>query len=131
MKTKNGCTRKVFLIGNYAIKIPQINYGWRPFLNGLLANMQEVSFSKVKDKRICPVLFSFKGGWLIIMPRCEYLTNFQFELLNIKTFWGKETKASNGYYGDCEIPVEHKIDSFGWYKWNKVNNKIVAIDYGS
>lgn len=128
---KGGCTRSVILIGNYAIKIPRLNYGWRLFLTGLLCNMQEVAFSKINDKRMCPVLWFIKGGFLLVMPRCEQLTEDEFNTLRIKYFWDKESKATNGYYGDCKIPVEHKIDSFGWHKWDGVNDSVVAIDYGS
>lgn len=126
-----GVTRHVILIGDYAVKIPRLNYGWRNFLQGLLCNMQEASFGKMNDKRMCPVLFSINGGFLLIMPRCRPLSEIEFNTLNINTFWGKNEKATNGYYGDCIIPVEHKRDSFGWFKANGVNNKIVAIDYGS
>jgi hypothetical protein len=131
IELKGGCTRTVLLIGRYAIKIPRLNYGWRLFLQGLLCNMQEVSFSKMNDKRICPVFFYIPGGWLLVMPRCRPLCETEFSCLRINRFWGKDEKSTNGYYGDCMIPVEHKIDSFGWYKWNGGNNTIVAIDYGS
>ncbi len=116
MKVANGCTRKVFLIGKYAIKIPQISYQWRHFLLGLLANMQEKHFSDMKDDRMCPVLFAAWGGWILIMPRCEELSNCQYHSINISEFWE----------GQFKVPVEQKQSSFGIYK-----GKIVAIDYGS
>lgn len=115
MKIVNGCTRKVLLIGKYAIKIPQTGYTWALFLNGLLGNMQEVAFYKTKDKRLCPVLFSFLGGWLLVMPRCEHLPNME-RPVDIDYFWK----------GDFKVPVEYKPDSFGIYQ-----NRIVALDYGS
>lgn len=129
MKVANGCTRKVFLIGKYAIKIPQISYQWRHFLLGLLANMQEKHFSDMKDDRMCPVLFAAWGGWILIMPRCEEISEKEFSKIDIDHFWEQSTKIINDqtiFYGDCKVPVEHKISSFGIHK-----GKIVALDYGS
>lgn len=113
MKIGYGCTRLVILTRKYAIKIPQFHYEWRHFLFGLLANMQEVQFSKMKDERACPVLFSLWGGWLLVMPRCEPITRDDFRRLDISDY-------------NPPIPVEDKEDSFGYY-----NGRIVAIDYGS
>lgn len=118
MEIKGGCTRTVILIGQYAIKIPRLNYGWRLFLMGLLGNMQEVHFNTMKDDRMCPILFHLKGGWLLVMPRCKEISDNDYFHLKIDKFWAREPSF--------KVPVEHKISSFGWYK-----NKIVAIDYGS
>lgn len=118
MEIKGGCTRSVLLIGKYAIKIPRLNYGWQLFLKGLLANMQEVHFSTMKDERMAPVIFSIPGGFLLVMPRCKAISKYDFlKVLNISYFHGLEP---------FKVPVENKIDSFGW-----LNNKIVALDYGS
>ena len=125
-----GCTRFVILTKKYAIKIPQFKYKWRHFLLGLLANMQEVQFSKTKDERLCPVKFYIPGGWLLIMPRCEPVPENIFFNLDVTKFW---PNSSEDYHPDntCQraeynVPVENKLDSFGYY-----NGKIVAIDYGS
>ncbi len=126
---KNGCTRMVFLIGRYAIKVPQVKHGWRNFLNGLLGNLQERIMDTMKDKRMCPIIWSIPGGWLNVMPRCDSLTQTEFEDLRIDDFWEQTTKqvgTETIYYGPCKVPVEHKRCSFGWYK-----NRIVAVDYGS
>lgn len=130
IELKHGCTRFVFLTKNYAIKVPQFKYEWRHFLLGLLANMQEVTFSKIKDERLCPVKFYIPGGWLLVMPRCIPITENVFFDLDVTRFWPNE---SEDYHpaNECEranynVPVENKQDSFGWF-----NGKIVAIDYGS
>lgn len=129
MQIKGGCTRSVILIGTYAVKIPRLNYGWTQFIKGLLGNMQEVHYSKMKDKRICPVLFAIPGGFLLVMPRCKELSEVEFTNININDYWKQHLKNINEktmYCGDFVVPVEHKIDSFGI-----INNNIVAIDYGS
>ena len=130
MEVKHGCTRFVILTNKYAIKIPQFRYEWKHFLLGLLANMQEVSFSKINDDRLYPVKFYIPGGLLLVMPRCERISEDIFFDLDITRFWPNELED---YHPDntCErveynVPVENKQDSFGYY-----NNKIVAIDYGS
>lgn len=118
MKTEYGCTRWVFLVGKYAVKIPQIKYTWRHFLQGLLCNMQEVLFYSTKDERLCPILWHIPGGWMVVMKRCKPLTDTEFNNIDMaNTFW------NNTPY---KIPVEYKIDSFG-----KLDGKIVAVDYGS
>jgi hypothetical protein len=130
MKALNGCTRRVYLIGKYAIKIPQFHYEWHHFLLGLLANMQEVTFSKMKDERLCPVLFYIPGGWLIVMPRCIPISRKIFYDLDVTRFWPDENEdyhpANVCERASFNVPVENKQDSFGYY-----NGKIVAIDYGS
>jgi len=130
MKTIHGCTRFVILTKRYAIKVPQFKYEWKHFLLGLLANMQEVSFSTISDDRLCPVKFYVPGGWLLVMPRCEMISREVFFDLDITRFWPNNKED---YHPDntCErveynVPVENKQDSFGYY-----NGKIVAIDYGS
>lgn len=125
MEIKGGCTRHCLLIGNYAIKIPRLNYGWQLFLRGLLGNMQEVHFNTMKDDRMAPVIFNIPGGWLIVMPRCKELTLAEYEDVDRKMFdsnYCHETQE----FTKCRVPAESKASSFGWY-----NGKIVAIDYGS
>jgi len=126
---KKGATRWVVLIKNIAIKIPAL-YNFRGFLNGLLANLHEIEWSKTKDKRLCPVLFYIPGGWVVIMPECTPIDAVNFNSELIDKFYPDSTED---YHPDNEcfpaeynIPVEYKIDSFGWYK-----NQIVAIDYGT
>jgi hypothetical protein len=110
-----GVTRHVILIGRYAIKIPRLNYGYRLFLLGLLANNQERLFSTMKNERIAPVLFYLPGGFLSIMPRCKLITDSEYEQLNLKDFENIPCEKSPG-----------KSDSYGWLK-----GQIVALDYGS
>mgnify|MGYP001557967698 CR=1 FL=1 len=112
-----GATRTVLLTNRYAIKIPRL-VEWRLFLHGLLANMQERQFwHHWGHEKLCPVLCSIPGGWLLVMPRAAALSREEFAVLNVETF----RDAGTGI-----IPVEDKQDSFGWYK-----GRIVAVDYGS
>jgi hypothetical protein len=116
---KSGATRIVLLIGGWAIKIPRFTH-WNLFLCGLLANRQERMFGRLwcKDSRkLCPILFSLPGGFLVVMRRAEPMPESLFEILDIEAW--KDC-------GDFVIPVENKISSFGL-----IDGAIVAVDYGS
>jgi hypothetical protein len=117
MKLKYGTTRTVILTKNYAIKIPTF-VTYKLFLNGLLGNMQEHLFWKhLKSYKLCPILFYIIGGFLLVMPRAKELTREEFFNLDFEEFMDEDKWL---------VPVENKLDSFGWYK-----GKIVAVDYGS
>lgn len=112
-----GTTRIVLLIGPLAIKFPIVIYGWRMFLLGLLANMQERQFSRTGWPELCPVLWSLPGGWLIVMRRAREMTALEFEQINLEQWIDR---------GEYIIPVEIKRNSFGW-----IDGKLVAVDYGN
>ncbi len=85
MIVKHGATRLVFFVGKYAFKFPSAKE-WRLFLHGLLANMQEVVFSKAGWPELCPVLFHLPLGLMVVMPRCQPLTEEDYKYL-IMTFF--------------------------------------------
>lgn len=111
-----GVTRKVLLIGDWAIKVPNFDE-WRLFLLGLLANMQEAAFSRTGWPELCPVLFALPGGGLIVMRRATVLTDAEFRQLDMAAWVD---------CGDYTIPAEIKSDSFGY-----IGDRLVAIDYGN
>ncbi len=113
-----GATRHVILIGRWAIKLPRLNHGWKGFLCGLMCNMQEAEFATLDDPRLCPVLGSIPGGWLVVMRRARVMTPAEFARLDWPHFVA-------GRPGQTVIPAEHKADSFGW-----LDDRVVAIDYG-
>lgn len=113
---KFGVTRNVFLIFNYAIKIPSISE-WRLFLLGLLANMQEVAFSKTKHYKLCPIVFYVPFGFLVVMKRCRELTDDEFDIAFFEKWVNDE---------EFLLPCELKSDSFGY-----LDDKIVVFDYGN
>lgn len=117
---RQGITREVVLIGRYAVKLPRVSYGWRMFLCGLLANMQEADFSTTKWPELCPVLFAIPGGWLVVMRRARPLTDGQWEEFRREDMYNM---LDNGHRS---IPAEHKRDSFGY-----LDGRIVAVDYGN
>jgi hypothetical protein len=107
-----GITRVVILVGPYAIKLPQWNYGWDKFLHGLLANMQEVVWGRGYDDRLCPVVWWIPGGWMTVMQRVDHvLTN--------------ENEIDYSVFQDGIPSGDDKPDNYGM-----LNGRIVKIDYG-
>ena len=140
MKLLKGSSRYVFLIGNYAIKIPSLR-SYRNFLKGLLHNMQEVQWwFSLKDDRLCPVLFYLPMGFMVVMPKCGEVSNTDW-MAKYSEYWklfdntavnyitSKATKKldfDKKLSESVGIPlIEKKVDSFGWFK-----GRIVAVDYG-
>lgn len=112
---RTGSTRIVFLIGDCAIKIPNI-CGWRLFLHGLLANMTEARCKRGVDDGFAPVLWYLPGGFGLVMRRARVLTDEEFQALDFQAW---------SWRGDYIIGCEPKSNSMGW-----IDGKIVAIDYG-
>lgn len=136
---KTGVTRWVFLTQKYAIKLPRPDYGWRLFVEGIRANLNEQEFyniAKIPDNQlskalphICPILWVSWGSWIIIMPRCEPLI---IGLVKFETRTGdiRHQLLSNSAR-ECFLVMEklvgdHKDDNYGIY-----NGKVVMLDYGS
>ncbi len=119
---RTGCSRIVILTKRLAWKVPAFydssnHWSWRTFCQGMLANMQEVAFSKAGWPELCPIRFHIPLGLLVVMPKVQLLTDDEFCEMDFKAFTEKE---------DYYVPVEEKTNSFGW-----LNGQVVAIDYGN
>lgn len=112
MRFDFGITRTVLLFGGYAVKVPQHRYGWRKFLQGLLANDQEAMWwRETRDERLCPVLWSLPLGLMLVQRRVE--RNARAEELPPRV--------------DLDgLPLDYKPDNFGW-----LDGRLVLFDYGS
>jgi hypothetical protein len=121
-----GVTRTVILTKRWAIKLPTLVYGWKYFLYGILANLQEIDWSG-SDERLCPVRLASPGGLVIVMPRCQALTDeaYSTEVESIYPRWAAQCDTSTGEVLSYDLPVEMKPSSFG-----RLNGKVVAVDYG-
>jgi len=113
---REGSTRIVFLIGNYAVKLPNV-CEWRLFLHGLLANMTEVRCGGVVEDGFAPVLWHLPAGFGLVMQRARVLTDEEFQALDFEMWRDR---------GDYVIGAEPKSNSLGW-----IDGQIVAIDYGN
>jgi len=130
-----GATRWVCIIGNYAVKFPSLA-GYRNFLQGLLANEQEVCWYRnfKWTRKLCPVVYSFPLHLFIVMPKVRVMTDHEAkEMWDWNEFDRAQDKQTplDGFLtieqGEpSQFPVEKKSDSFGW-----LNGKLVIIDYGT
>lgn len=114
----NGCTRIVFLVGRYAIKIPNFLYCHQHFLQGCYANWSERVLCKTFKNRVDPnfinlVAPSYFCSWFGLFqiqarcePKIEDLTQDEIEL----------------YEPLCG--GDYKKENFGWHK-----GRLVCLDY--
>lgn len=119
---RHGVTRRVFLMGGYALKVPQTRNGFTCFLMGLLANMKERELTRLNDQRLVPVLWGMRGGLLIVMPRCRPISDFEYGQFNLDGFMSIGHPGAKYQMAD----IDAKQINFGWL-WGKVR----LLDYGS
>lgn len=110
MKLTHGCTRTVLLLGRWAVKVPTC-LAWRLFIRGLIANMDERLWWKTRDPRLCPVLFSLPGGWLLVMRRADRICTDE-DSIDYRAFAG--------------LPMDPHPDNIG-----VIEGQLVLVDYGS
>ena len=121
MRWQQGATRYVLVTKRWVFKFPRwsdesrnrgrVKSGWELFLRGLLANMQERLFWTTKDERLCPVVFYIWGGWLVVMPRCEWPVP-------------EEQQPPDEHWDG--LPYDPNPTNVGRYQ-----GRLVLIDYGS
>lgn len=122
IQIKSGTTRRVILIGDYALKFPIIMFRkewWYLFLKGMISNMNESMFGVRGFPQLAKVHWSVPGGFLVIMERTRPVPTSRWNNKVHKEVMSRGFELS----GDL---VENKISSFG------INKKgiIVAVDYG-
>ncbi|RZN33769.1 hypothetical protein [Bradyrhizobium sp. Leo121] len=152
-----GSVRTIILTRRYVFKFPGRwtwsghRWWWDFLLRGLLSNMQERKFAAEGWSELCPVCFSVPGGFLVVMPRADPLTDGEWQQLdyrafvtrgdgyvkeNFDTLAGEWRRGDLGQplhclvFGNAEpeagiVPAEYKRDSFGVLK-----KRVVAVDYG-
>jgi len=112
---RTGATRIVLLTDNYAIKIPNFLSGWKLFVKGILANLNEREFWTVADPRykqwLCPIVWGSWGAWIVVMKRANRKPDMDPRLA---------FKELEHVVGD------HKEDNYGM-----LDGRVVMIDYGS
>ena len=120
--SEHGCSRLVFRVGRWAVKVPNYRYGWRAFLRGLLHNMEEASWWPLAPEadqaraRLCPVLFACPGGWFLVMPWAPAGLDGEHNLT-----------AADIHFFDADSAREMlKADNVGW-----LDGRWVVLDYAS
>ena len=118
IKIKKGTNRFVILVGDYAIKIPNIGNGHLLFLHGCRANYSERNYCKMMKgvennkyyKLVAPSLFCAWFGLLQIQKRCMDIS-FEITEEHLVQFES--------------IEGESKENNYGLY-----NGQLVCLDYG-
>jgi len=70
---RHGCSRTVFLVRSWAIKMPTCRYGLSKFLLGWYSNRMECDRWSwaMPHECLCPVVGSFLWGFFIVMERAD------------------------------------------------------------
>jgi len=115
---KKGVTRLVFLVGRFAIKIPNFTYSWQNFLEGCLANCKEGNFCKQWKSMpelnlVAKTYFSSWFGLVNIQERVDQLDN---------PIWHVDTWCDERFKGICS---DIKNENFGVNK----KGQVVCLDY--
>jgi len=115
---KKGSTRWVFIGKKYVYKIPYLTR-YNNFILGLLANGQEVTFSKIKGykKQLMPIVFYLPLGFLVVMKKANEISKTDWDL-----YYKDQAEEIITIYN---VPAELKRGSWGIYK-----NNLKAVDYG-
>lgn len=106
------------------VKIPRLT-NLQTICNGMLGNMQEITFGSVKNKetyskRLMPVLRGSCPFW-VIMPR-----GLEVRFFRVIDLWMYDKDGVCKDESGNILPVERKASSWARYK-----GRYVAIDYGS
>lgn len=113
MRLKKGATRLVFLIGGWAVKIPNFTYSHANFLNGCHANWQERVVTRYRlpefIERAAPCVFCAWFGLLSVMRRVEINTE-------------PLTREQKKYFKNQT--TDYKPCNFGY-----LNGRLVCVDY--
>ena len=115
----HGSTRRVFLIGKYAIKIAWAD-SWKDFFRGCVYNLDELSWNVVQCKNLTKIYWCSCTGLISVHERVRPVRNrgmFQVDL--------------------AQLCIESDIDSYFWMLDAKPENfgyrgtTLVKLDYGS
>ena len=87
---RKGTARRVFLTKRYAVKLVRLRLraawqsrSWGLLLEGFRANLKERhAWRQSHAEHLCPIVFSDRLGFLVIMPYARALTDDEFESLS-------------------------------------------------
>lgn len=112
MINSEGITRWVIVLHSVAIKVPKLKYGWKYFLQGLLANINEKDTWQNHPRKdlLCPVKWCSWGGWVLVMRKAIPCP--------------EETEIDFSKWIEAGLGGDDKPDNYGF-----LNSKIVKLDY--
>jgi len=123
VKITDGITRTVFIFNKFVIKIPTFKQ-YNLFLRGLLANLNEKSFSGIHSD-LARVYWCCGLGFLLIMERAEVIDNDGgkwgscWHFIKMLEEKYKDDKLKSFLLSDCKPS-----------NWGLIGDRLVKIDYG-
>lgn len=125
MKIKNGATRIVFIFNRFVIKVPNIRE-YKLFLQGILSNLQEKTFSGWYVGRLANVYFCDVLGLFLVMEKAEEVTNMNDDELYEYLYRNIYNKIPDDDGEKIFMMSDCKVNNWGY-----INGKLVKIDYGN
>lgn len=117
---RNGATRTVLLVGNYAIKVPCLRTP-ETFYRGLLANLTEKKFGACGFAELAPVKYCNAWGLVLIMRRVRPVRHRGLYFLELERM-----RIVSGL-ADEFILYDAKPENFGY----NCLNRLVKCDFGN
>ncbi len=109
----NGVTRRVFFIGNFAIKFPSLQYGMRYFVMGMLGNILEREHWRLhQHPQLAPAYCCGPFGLWLVMKRYRSIVNRQLT---------DDERRSLPFIGIDDNGANIAID----------DGKLILVDYGN
>lgn len=121
---KQGVTRNVLKVGGWAFKFPRLN-NWKMFLQGLVANLNEVDFNRWLLPLVVEIRFALPGGFLNVSKWAEPLTPDEAHGHYAELVQSASMNPDDARLSFLVEVLENKTDSFG-----KLGQVIVILDYG-
>lgn len=115
----------VLIFDKVVVKLPYWKT-YRGFIKGLLSNMTEVMLSRSypESRYLVPVLWSIKGGWLVVMPRVRDCAEPLVAAFMVDLFLGDNTEDQEA--DEVKRYCEYVVDNYGMYR-----GKPLCRDYGT
>jgi hypothetical protein len=124
---RHGTTRTVICFGPWAFKIAKKRRGDRS--RGIRCNKFEAktwaTTSKRNQRIICPVLWSFFGGRVLMMRRAEAITEAEAQELNRTNGFPKWDYRPTDGFDELFEAVPKAAD------WGRIDGRLVCLDYST
>ncbi len=123
MKALFGSSRKTYLIGKYAIKVPTAHLSRKHFLRGMLANIIEAEMGKRTDAKVTKIHWC---GWFGIVQIAERLN--PVEDTEIFQFYEDLDNLCNDEPGRYDF-YRHDLQAANW-GYND-EGELIKLDFAS
>lgn len=104
---RRGATRLVVLVGPYALKVPVVGHGFKAFLTGVLASLNEKTWSGA-SKNTPRTVYCNCFGLILIARRCRHIRHRGLFYVALAEVVAKSDIHEDFWYSDC------KPENFGY-----------------